>query len=256
MSKVKSFAIGLAAVAVTASVPATSFAAFGPANRATFTCSTPTTCVGADYVAFNSFTNAPNYGDERAFFDGKDATDVNGKFTDVMNVKNGQEVQLRVYVHNNADPKRTAAGQAIAKTCKGQIINNSCVTHITLITIINQYNLTINCSEVYFQNGTVQYWLDDGSVVDKEYCTTKVVNPPTPQCPPTAPGNYPNCVPPTTPVKDGTPGAGNGSSGTPSTGQPGAGDSGTAPSGPCHARDGNDELVPGRYNAAGQCVPA
>jgi hypothetical protein len=115
MSKVKSFAVGLTALAVTASIPATTFAAFGPANRATFTCSTPTTCVGADYVAFNSFTNAPNYGDERAFFDGKDVTDVNGKFTDVMNVKNGQEVQLRVYVHNNADPKRTAAGQAIAK---------------------------------------------------------------------------------------------------------------------------------------------
>lgn len=115
MSKVKSLAIGLAAVAVTASVPATSFAAFGPANRATFTCSTPTACVGADYVTFNSFTNAPNYGDERAFFDGKDVTDVNGKFTDVMNVKNGQEIHLRVYVHNNADPKRTEAGAAIAK---------------------------------------------------------------------------------------------------------------------------------------------
>jgi len=115
MKLVKSIALSAVALATVATVPMSVLAAPGPANRPTFQCITPDNCVGPNYVAFNSFTNAPNYGDERAFFDGKLATDVQGKFHDVMNVQNGQELHLRIYVHNNADPKKTAAGQAIAK---------------------------------------------------------------------------------------------------------------------------------------------
>lgn len=119
--KAKSLAIGLTALAVTAATPATVFAGYAPSNRATFTCNTPTDCPGADYVTFNSFTNAPNYGDERAFFDAKDATITGpGGYQDKMTVKDGQKIVMRVYVHNNANPAKTA--NHVAKNTKLQAL--------------------------------------------------------------------------------------------------------------------------------------
>lgn len=57
----------------------------------------------ADHVTFNSIVDNPDYGDERTFFDAKDATNTSeGGFVDKVNVKDGEEVLLRVYVHNNA----------------------------------------------------------------------------------------------------------------------------------------------------------
>lgn len=114
MKTTKLFATAVVATVMAASIPMTALASFGPADRPTFKCITSDNCQGPNYVAFNSFTNAPNYGDERAFFDGK-MQGANGAFSDVLNVKNGDVLRLRIYVHNNADPKKTEAGQAIAK---------------------------------------------------------------------------------------------------------------------------------------------
>lgn len=68
-------------------------------ERPTYTIENP-----APHVTFNSITNNPNEGDERAFFELKDATNTqpNG-FSHTMNdLKGGQELLLRMYVHNNA----------------------------------------------------------------------------------------------------------------------------------------------------------
>jgi hypothetical protein len=79
---------------------ATAFASFYPADRPTYTCTTPTNCKGADHVVFDSFTNNPELGDERAFLAGS----INGaNVQDRMQVKDGDQIVVRAYVHNNAD---------------------------------------------------------------------------------------------------------------------------------------------------------
>lgn len=83
-----------AILAVAAIVPATLYA-WGP-NRPTFTIEQP-----ADHVTFNSITNNPNIGDERNFV-GIRESGTNSQWTDNMNVQNGKEYTVRVYVHNNA----------------------------------------------------------------------------------------------------------------------------------------------------------
>lgn len=112
--KIKSLVIAAVAAVTVLAVPATAIAGYAPSSRATFQCITPTNCPGANYVTFNSFTNAPNYGDERAFFDAKDASITGpGGYQDKLNVKNGQKIVMRVYVHNNANP--TVIGEEAAK---------------------------------------------------------------------------------------------------------------------------------------------
>jgi uncharacterized repeat protein (TIGR01451 family) len=66
---------------------------------------------GFTYPVMNSFTNVPNIGDERTFFNGMYP---DGKvFSDPMpEVKNGDTLTLEVYVHNNADPSLGDAGTA------------------------------------------------------------------------------------------------------------------------------------------------
>lgn len=67
-------------------------------DRPTFTVNNP-----APYVTFDSITDNPNYGDERTFFDAKNATDTSaGGYTDTTNVTDGEDVLLRIYVHNDA----------------------------------------------------------------------------------------------------------------------------------------------------------
>ncbi len=103
-------------------LPAVAFAGFAPANRPTFQCITPTNCPGANYVTFNSFTNASNYGDERAFFDGKDASITGpGGYQDSIAVHNGEELVLRVYIHNNANPNAIGVDAATAHNTNMQV---------------------------------------------------------------------------------------------------------------------------------------
>lgn len=119
MSKVKSVLVGVSAIALSVAVPATSFASFYPANRQTYTCTTPTTCEGADHVTFNSFTNNPVVGDERPFFSGS----LNGaNVQDRIQVKNGDVITLRAYVHNNADPNKIGQAAAVAKNVKMKVL--------------------------------------------------------------------------------------------------------------------------------------
>lgn len=76
---------------------ATAVGAWWP-ERPTFTIEEP-----APYVTFNSITNNPIEGDERPFFEVKPAshTGTDG-FSNRAEVENGEELLLRVYVHNNA----------------------------------------------------------------------------------------------------------------------------------------------------------
>lgn len=83
-------------------------------DRPTYTIENP-----APHVTFNSITNNPNEGDERAFFEVKDAahTQTGGFAHTINNLHDGQELLLRVYVHNNAadnlnDPNFTGSGVA------------------------------------------------------------------------------------------------------------------------------------------------
>jgi uncharacterized repeat protein (TIGR01451 family)/LPXTG-motif cell wall-anchored protein len=92
----KQFTAGVAMVAAAIIIPAAVFA-WGP-DRPTYTVERP-----ADKVAFNSITNNPNYGDERNFVTIKDAANTNaGGWSDDVNVENGKEYYVRMYVHNNA----------------------------------------------------------------------------------------------------------------------------------------------------------
>ena len=89
-------------------------------ERPTFTIENP-----APHVTFNSITNNPNEGDERAFFEVKDAanTQMNG-FSGKAEVKDGQELLLRVYVHNNAADNLNGQnfdGKGVAKNTKVRI---------------------------------------------------------------------------------------------------------------------------------------
>lgn len=113
--KIKSLVIGAVAAVTVLAVPATVFAGYFPADRQTYTCTTPTQCEGADHVQFNSFTNNPVVGDERPFFSGS----LNGaNVQDRIKVKNGDVIVLRAYVHNNADPNKISAAAATAHNVK------------------------------------------------------------------------------------------------------------------------------------------
>ncbi|MDB5168996.1 MAG: exported protein of unknown function [Candidatus Saccharibacteria bacterium] len=69
---------------------------------------------GFDHPTFNSFTNVPNIGDERNFFNGLYSD--SSAYTDPMpQVKDGEVLTLEVYVHNGADPSLNASGVGIAK---------------------------------------------------------------------------------------------------------------------------------------------
>lgn len=89
--------IGLAVVVATLGVTAATAYAWYP-DRPTFTIKNP-----APYVTFDSITDNPNYGDERTFFDAKNAANTNsGGYADKTQVTDGETVLLRMYVHNDA----------------------------------------------------------------------------------------------------------------------------------------------------------
>ncbi|MDQ5943492.1 MAG: hypothetical protein QG675_260 [Patescibacteria group bacterium] len=99
--------IGLGALAalIAVIVPVMAFAGWYP-DRPTKKWDGPLT-TGFDQVTFNSFYNTPMYGNETEFFDGKQTGQ--GPFYDNINVTVGQEITLRTYVHNGADPSLNSA---------------------------------------------------------------------------------------------------------------------------------------------------
>ena len=97
----KVVAVVATAVLVTASVP-TAFAAFGPSGRPTRAWTAAED--GYDHVVFNSFTGVPNgIGDERDFLRGVQVGRDSVWSDPVANVDNDAEVEMKIYIHNNAD---------------------------------------------------------------------------------------------------------------------------------------------------------
>ncbi len=118
--KIKLAAVtGLVATSVLALATSTVFAGFFPANRPTYTCQTPTNCLGADHVTFNSFVNNPVVGDERPFFAGSLG---GANVQDRIKVKDGDVIVLRAYVHNNADPSLIGQSAAIARNVRIRVL--------------------------------------------------------------------------------------------------------------------------------------
>ncbi|MEO6761805.1 MAG: hypothetical protein ABI220_05585 [Candidatus Saccharimonadales bacterium] len=76
---------------------------------------------GFDHVTFDSFTNVPGIGNEQQFFNGKYPG--TSTYTDPLSeVKNGDDLTLEVYVHNNADSSLNASGAGVAKNTTVQVV--------------------------------------------------------------------------------------------------------------------------------------
>jgi len=107
----KTIAIALALFG-TLLISATVLAGFGP-NRPTLVYYDG--IPGFDHVTFNSFTDVPNIGDERAFFTGKISGAPSGFYDPMVFLQDGDTVRVRVYIHNNADASLNASGDGIAE---------------------------------------------------------------------------------------------------------------------------------------------
>jgi len=122
--KLKTFAklgVFVAAVAAAIIIPITAIAGYEPANRPTKTYTGPSS-EAFQYPVFNSWVNTPNYGDERAFFDANNQT--TGPYKDRVVVTPGQEVTLRMYVHNGAAPGLNGTnfdGPGVARNARVQV---------------------------------------------------------------------------------------------------------------------------------------
>lgn len=91
----KKWLVALASIFAIIGISAVAFASFGP-SRPTYTWAVP-----ADHITFNSITDNPVVGDERAFLRG--AITTAASYSDpVTGVQDGDTVKLIMYVHNNA----------------------------------------------------------------------------------------------------------------------------------------------------------
>jgi uncharacterized repeat protein (TIGR01451 family) len=116
LKRVPKKSIGFALALAVIGASAASAYAWYP-NRQTFTVQNP-----APYPTFDSITNNPNYGDERTFFDAKNATNTNsGGYADDNTVTDGETVLMRMYVHNNAASNLNASGQGIAHNTRVRV---------------------------------------------------------------------------------------------------------------------------------------
>jgi hypothetical protein len=76
-------------------------AGYGP-DRVPFRCRRPSECDGPKFVTFNSYWNAVDYGDERAFFDVKRLSDGAGTpWHDWLRVQAPTTLLMRAYIDNN-----------------------------------------------------------------------------------------------------------------------------------------------------------
>jgi hypothetical protein len=86
---------------------------YGP-DRVSFRCERPDECDGPPFISFNSYFNAPNYGDERAFFDAKRASEGAGTdYQDSFHIQSSTTLVMRAYVDNNAYQDPSGANDAI-----------------------------------------------------------------------------------------------------------------------------------------------
>lgn len=91
----------VATVALVAAVASQALAGFGP-NRPTRAWTEAEN--GFDHVTFNSFTGVPGVGDERDFLRGVQVGRDSAWSDPVNGVENNAEVEVKMYIHNNADP--------------------------------------------------------------------------------------------------------------------------------------------------------
>ena len=135
MGRKTKIAASIAVLAAVVSLPLAVNAGFFPGDRPTFDytkgdansdCSNPNDpaaqngrCGSMTGPVFNSFTNNPAYGDERAFFDGRRADQPGVAYDVVTDVTDGpKEVVLRTYIHNNANDSTNVSGLGIARNTR------------------------------------------------------------------------------------------------------------------------------------------
>jgi hypothetical protein len=109
----KKIVAAVAVIAAVAGIAGVAIAGFGP-DRPTKAWSP--TVTGFDHVVFNSFTGVSNgIGDERDFARGSIVGTQAGWADPVNNVPDGSEVEVKLYIHNNADSTLNDSGVGIAK---------------------------------------------------------------------------------------------------------------------------------------------
>jgi hypothetical protein len=107
--------------------PAVVATAWGPARRP-FSMSSP-----APFATIDGITNNPNYGDERAFFDMKPASNRRaGGFCDILDVHDGELIFFRLFVENSAADGLAAS--AAAHDLKFTIVADSEVSSLRTYT--------------------------------------------------------------------------------------------------------------------------
>lgn len=91
---------------------------YTPSHRPVFSClEGGADCPGPGYATFNSYRNAPIYGDERGFVDAKpDRIRTAGGYQDVLEVAPGEVIVIRCYVNNSGDARfEERPGASIAR---------------------------------------------------------------------------------------------------------------------------------------------
>ncbi len=100
-------------------IPATAWAAWGP-GRPVWDWNDPAQRKGSlTGPVFNSFINTPTYGDERNLTSVSPVGD--GNWTDTVNAQINQEVEVHVFIHNNANESTNESGLGIAKNTKVEV---------------------------------------------------------------------------------------------------------------------------------------
>src|SRR3989344_4037663 len=124
LKSLKKAAIILAVLGGTIAIPLAVRAAWGP-DRPVFDWNNPAQRVGSTTgPVFNSFINTPTYGDERNFVTAVPAS-ANPSWQDsVDNVQAGQEIEIRTFIHNNANESTNGTnnnGLGVAKNTRVRV---------------------------------------------------------------------------------------------------------------------------------------
>lgn len=116
LKKLSAFKKALLIIGLLALATPAVFAAWGPA-REVFDYNTPTGRQGSlNGPVFNSMINTPAYGDERNITTVRPAA--GGAWKDEVQVKPGEEYDVRAYIHNNANSATNASGLGVALNTK------------------------------------------------------------------------------------------------------------------------------------------
>lgn len=100
--------VGLSAILAPAA-----FAVWGP-TRPVFDWNTPEGKKGSlTGPVFNSFKNSPIYSDEFNFTSARKITD--NAYSNDLAVKDGDEIEFKIFIHNNANQSTNASGLGVAK---------------------------------------------------------------------------------------------------------------------------------------------